>query len=106
MRSMIKISLFLLILVCAGARASEAQPINRRAINIQAGQQWIEGVLNKIDQKNAKITVKHAAIAGSMPAMSMSYHVVPPESLNALQAGDKVRFVLENDVVTRIEVVK
>lgn len=104
MRNIIKIGLFSLLLACTGAMATEPQQMNRQAMT--AGQQWIDGVVKKIDQKNGKITVKHAAITGVMPAMTMSYHVMSPESLKSIQAGDKVRFVLEKDVVTHIEVVK
>lgn len=115
MRQIIKISLFLVWLASTSAIAAEHQYLNHEAMQaatMEAGRamQWSDGMVKKVDQKAGQITLKHSAIAGSMPAMTMSYHVVPAESLKSIQAGDKVRFVLEKDneayVVTHIEVVR
>lgn len=113
MQQIIKISLFLVGLASTSAIAAEHQHLSHEAMQampVNAGQQWSDGVVKKVDRKAGQITLKHSAIAGSMPAMTMSYHVVPAESLKSMQAGDKVRFVLKKDneayVVTRIEAVR
>lgn len=105
MRKIIKIGLFSVLLASTSAIAAEHQHMNHDAMQtMQTGPQWTDGIVKKVDPKGGKITVKHAAISGSMPAMTMSYKVAP--SLPSVQAGDKVRFILENNVVTRIETVR
>lgn len=109
MRKYIKIVLLSILLASSSAMAAEHQHNEAmQGMTMNAGQQWIDGVVKKVDQKKGQITLKHAAIANVMPAMTMSYKVAP--SLKGIQAGDKVRFVLEknNDdyVVTRIEMVR
>ena len=104
MRKFMKITLLSLVLACNSALAAEPQQMNHQAM--QAGQQWIDGVVIKIDQKNARLTVKHAAIPGVMPTMTMSYQVAAEQSLSSLHAGDKVHFVLKKDVMTRIETLR
>lgn len=101
MRKIIKIVLFSFLLASAGAFAAEHHDAMQ---TMQTGPQWTDGIVKKVDPKGGKITVKHAAISGLMPAMTMSYKVAP--SLPFVQAGDKVRFILENNVVTRIETVR
>lgn len=101
MLKIIKIALFSFLLANASAFAAEHHDAMKA---MQAGPQWTDGVVKKVDPQGGKITVKHAAIAGSMPAMTMSYQMAP--SLPSVQAGDKVRFILENNVVTRIETVR
>lgn len=66
-----------------------------------------EGIAKKLDAKKGMVTLQHGDIADLMPAMTMSYRVKRPQQLESIQAGDKVRFLLEkygNDyVVTHIE---
>jgi Cu/Ag efflux protein CusF len=102
MKNIIKSGLFCVLLAGTAAVAAEHQPM----MTMEAGQQWTDGVVKKIDKADNKITIKHAAMAGVMPAMTMSYHVMQPDLLKSRQAGDKVRFVVEKNVVTRIEAVK
>lgn len=108
MRKIIKISLLFVLLTSTSVMAAENQQMKHQAMH--AGQQWNDGVVKKIDLKDGKITLKHSAIAGVMPAMTMSYQVAPSESLKGMQTGDKVRFILKKNkdvyVVTHIEVVK
>ncbi len=113
MRKIIKIGLFSVLLASTSVIAAEPQHMNHEAMQAMtkdAGQQWSDGVVKKVDQKQSQITLKHSAIAGSMPAMTMSYRVAPSESLKSMHAGDKVRFVLEKNheayVVTHIEVLR
>ncbi len=101
MRKIIEIMLLAILLASTGAMAVEHHAAMQA---MKTESQWNDGVVKKVDPQGGKITVKHAAIAGSMPAMTMSYKVAP--SLPSVQAGDKVRFILENNVVIRIETVK
>jgi Cu/Ag efflux protein CusF len=56
-----------------------------------------EGVVRKIDTANAKITLKHGPIANlDMPPMTMVFRVRPPELLNAVKVGDRVKFHAED----------
>jgi Cu(I)/Ag(I) efflux system protein CusF len=56
-----------------------------------------EGVVRKIDATNAKITLRHGPIANlDMPGMTMVFRVQPPELLDAVKVGDKVRFHAED----------
>lgn len=53
-----------------------------------------DGVIRKIDMKNAKITIKHGEIADlDMPPMSMVFTVKDPTMLEGVAKGDKVKFV-------------
>lgn len=52
-----------------------------------------EGVVRKIDTANAKITLRHGPLANlDMPPMTMVFRVQPPELLNGIKVGDKVKF--------------
>lgn len=53
-----------------------------------------DGVIRKIDMKNAKITIKHGEIVNlDMPPMSMVFTVKDPTLLEGVAKGDKVKFV-------------
>lgn len=70
-----------------------------------------DGVVKKLDQKKATVTLQHGDIAEvSMPAMTMSYPVRHAQELANLHPNDKVRFALEKKqddyIVTHIEAVK
>lgn len=99
MKTIFKIILLSVFSASAGAFATEHP--HQLAVS---GQQWTEGVVKKVDLEAGRITLKHAAIADLMPAMTMSYSVAPAPT--ALHAGDRVRFMLEKNEVTRIEVIK
>lgn len=54
-----------------------------------------DGVVRKIDMKNAKITIKHGEIVHlDMPPMSMVFTVKDPSLLDGVAKGDKVKFVV------------
>jgi Cu/Ag efflux protein CusF len=56
-----------------------------------------EGVVRKIDAANGKITLRHGPLASlDMPPMTMVFRVQPPELLNAVKVGDKVKFHAED----------
>lgn len=53
-----------------------------------------DGVIRKIDLKNAKVTIKHGEIANlDMPPMSMVFTMKDSTLLDGLAKGDKVKFV-------------
>jgi Cu/Ag efflux protein CusF len=56
-----------------------------------------DGVVRRIDAANGKITLKHGPIANiDMPPMTMVFRAEPPELLNGVKVGDKVRFRAED----------
>ena len=53
----------------------------------------VEGEVRKIDKAAGKITLKHGAIPNlDMTPMTMVFRVKDPAMLDAVKAGDKVRF--------------
>lgn len=53
-----------------------------------------DGVVRKIDMKNAKITIRHGEIVNlDMPPMSMVFTVKDASLLKGVAKGDKVKFV-------------
>ncbi len=71
---------------------------------------WVEAEVRRIDKAARKVTLKHGEIKNlDMPPMSMVFQVKDPAQLDALQAGQKVRFqaVQENGAywVVKIEAV-
>jgi uncharacterized cupredoxin-like copper-binding protein/Cu/Ag efflux protein CusF len=89
------------ILVQAGTDAG--------APSADGGQPASEGVVRKIDPDAGKLTLRHGRIDNlDMPPMTMVFRVQPRELLNAVKAGDKVKFYAEERngelVVTAIQV--
>lgn len=64
------------------------------------------GSVISIDQKQAKVTLRHEEIRRFMPAMTMGFTVQPAAMLNGLRVGDRVEFTLTVDgtdyIITRI----
>ena len=86
--------LILLLAALAIATPIHAQPVMPPAAETSA---MSEGVVRKIDAANAKITLRHGPIANlDMPGMTMVFRVQPPELLDAVKVGDKVRFHAED----------
>ena len=55
-----------------------------------------QGEVRKVDPANGKITLRHGEIRDlDMPAMKMVFQVRDPALLDAVKAGDKVRFRAE-----------
>ena len=70
-----------------------------------------DGEVRKIDKGANKITLKHAEIKSiDMPPMTMVFQVKDPAMLDAVKAGDKVKFAVEMKgtaiILTEISVVK
>lgn len=52
-----------------------------------------EGLVRKVDKAAAKLTIKHGPLTAlNMPPMTMVFRVADPAMLDAVQAGDQVRF--------------
>ena len=70
-----------------------------------------EGEVRKVDKEAKKLTLKHGPIPNlDMAPMTMVFRVKDPAMLDAVKAGDKVRFAAESVngaiTVTRIEPAK
>jgi len=85
---------------------------NPSAAGLDLGQERGEkhagrGSVVSIDQKWAKVTLKHEEIRGLMPSMTMQFPVQPADMLKGLRVGDTVQFTLNvhggNFIITRIE---
>ena len=71
-------------------------------------QELAEGEVRKVDRDAGKITLKHGPIPSlDMPGMTMVFRVKDAGMLDAVKAGDKVKFDAAKEsgqyVVTRIE---
>jgi Cu/Ag efflux protein CusF len=54
---------------------------------------FTDGEVRRVDRETKKITIRHGAIANlDMPPMTMVFQVRDPAMLDAVRAGDKVRF--------------
>jgi len=70
-----------------------------------------DGEVRKVDKDAGKITLKHGPIPSlDMPGMTMVFRVKEKAMLDAVKAGDKVKFDAEKTggqyVVTKIEPAK
>ncbi len=57
----------------------------------------VRGVVVGTDPANGEVILKHDAIAGLMPAMTMPYHLEDPSALSELHAGDLITATLLAD---------
>jgi Cu/Ag efflux protein CusF len=53
------------------------------------------GVIEKVDQENGSVQIKHEEIKGYMPAMSMEFAIKDRALLTSLNVGDQIDFWLE-----------
>lgn len=59
-------------------------------------QEFTKGVVNKVDAKTNKVTIKHEDLKNlDMPAMTMVFRVEDPALLERLKEGSKIEFVAE-----------
>ncbi|MBY3173527.1 hypothetical protein HFO41_12360 [Rhizobium leguminosarum] len=59
-------------------------------------QEFTKGVVNKVDAKANKVTIKHEDLKSlDMPAMTMVFRVEDPALLERLKEGSKIEFVAE-----------
>lgn len=67
-----------------------------------------EGEVKRINKETGKLTIKHGPILNlDMPPMTMVFYAADPAMLDQVQAGDRVRFIVEKIngkyTVTRLE---
>ena len=70
-----------------------------------------DGEVKKVDKDTGRLTIKHGPLENlGMPGMTMVFGVKDASALEALKAGDKIKFVAENlegrYVVTQLAVQK
>ncbi|MGO8059849.1 copper-binding protein [Rhizobium johnstonii] len=59
-------------------------------------EEFTKGVVNKVDAKAKKVTIKHEDLKNlDMPAMTMVFRVEDPALLERLKEGSNVEFVAE-----------
>ncbi|MDP9809501.1 Cu/Ag efflux protein CusF [Rhizobium tibeticum] len=59
-------------------------------------QEFTKGVVNKVDEKAKKVTIKHEDLKGlDMPAMTMVFRVEDTALLEKLKEGSNIEFVAE-----------
>ena len=59
-------------------------------------EEFTKGVVNKVDAKAKKVTIKHEDLKNlDMPAMTMVFRVEDPALLEKLKEGSSVEFVAE-----------
>ena len=57
----------------------------------------LEGDVLSVDKEKKSATIKHGAIEGYMPAMTMSYPIPDPADLEKIKAGDHVTTTVFDD---------
>jgi protein SCO1 len=71
---------------------------NAPAVNKASSQSYpVRGVVVGTDPGNGEVILKHDAIPGLMPAMTMPYHLEDPSALSELHPGDLVTAALLAD---------
>ncbi|SCB56659.1 Cu and Ag efflux protein CusF [Rhizobium aethiopicum] len=59
-------------------------------------QEFTKGVVNKVDVKAKKVTIKHEDLKNlDMPAMTMVFRVEDPALIDKLKEGSSIEFVAE-----------
>jgi Cu/Ag efflux protein CusF len=94
------------------ASVAHAASHERAAAGSQAAQDTLtEGEVRRVDKDTKKLTIRHGPIQNlDMPPMTMVFQVQDPAMLEAVKAGEKIRFTAERIggayTVTKIEAVK
>lgn len=83
-----KIDLSALSLFLAVAILTACQ--SRRAPAPKDGRYPLQGEIVSVDQARRQVTVKHGAIPGLMPAMTMVYDLKDPARAKSLWPGDHI----------------
>jgi protein SCO1/2 len=99
-----KFSVLLLLFAAAitGCERSAPAPksVDAKTTNAISKNFEVKGVVIEVKPKEKSIEIKHEAIPGYMPAMTMPFDVKDVKELSGLKAGDRVSFRM---VVTDIE---
>jgi cytochrome c-type biogenesis protein len=90
------------------ARWSSIPSVTGLILGQERGESYASrGSVVSIDQKRAKVTLKHEEIRDLMPPMTMEFPVQPAEMLKGLRVEDRVQFTLNlqggDFIITRIE---
>lgn len=93
--------------------SSHAAPASGTASagNTAANAALTDGVITRVDVRSGKLTIRHGEIANlGMPPMTMVFGLKDPTQAQALQAGTKVAFRVEDTgggslLITHIETV-
>ena len=90
----------------AGASSNHSEAVAENPLTTNSS--MTAATIRKIDVAQAKITLKHAAIANiGMPAMTMVFKVADPSLLTGLTVNDEVLFSVEKQgsalIVTQIK---
>jgi Cu/Ag efflux protein CusF len=90
----LKHTLLVLALAATGAFAQTPPASPPAAPASAAAVPWTAAEVRKLDLASGRVTLKHADIVNlDMPAMTMVFRATDPQALQALQTGDRVRFV-------------
>jgi protein SCO1/2 len=65
-----------------------------------------EGKVITVAPEKSQLVVDHKAIPGVMGAMTMGYTVTPPSLLDQLKAGDTIRFTMDPQRLTILNIEK
>ena len=104
-------ALFIISALLFGVHAAHAASHAAAPMAAPSSADMAEGEIRKVDMDTKKITIKHGEIKNlDMPGMTMVFQVKDPALLEAVKAGDKVRFKAEKSggaiVVTDIQPAK
>ena len=104
MKSFVKAALIAnLILSSASGAYAQAEPATTTAPDSMS-----TGEVKKVDKSAGKMTIKHGPLENlGMGAMTMTFRVKEPVTLDQVNVGDKIRFVAEEPngqlTVTKLE---
>ena len=97
-----KTSITAVLLLAFAATQAPAQPkaeehsAHHPASAAAASADMADGEVRKVDKGARKLTIKHGEIKSlDMPPMTMVFQVKDAALLDAVKAGDKIRFVAE-----------
>lgn len=97
--------------LASGNHGDAHKPQTQAAAPAATATDMTDGEVRKVDKEAGKLTLKHADIKNlDMPGMTMVFSVKDKTMLDAVKAGDKVKFKAVNDAgkftVTEVQVVK
>ena len=109
MKHLFSIAVLALLWVCTAGPSLATS----HGTSASAGQRstLADGEVRKVDKEAKKLTIRHGPIKNlDMPAMTMVFQVKDAAMLDAVKAGDKVRFAADKlggaYTVTQLESVK
>ena len=83
-------------LATLAASTGAQQAAAGRSLELPGSADMADGEVRKVDKGAKKLTIKHGEIKSlDMPPMTMVFQVKDGALLDALKAGDRIRFVAE-----------